>query len=248
MFPIYEIPPPITKMFSPSMDCFSTQEQEVHLLRSMTGLVVPCSGKATVEGINTLFCGDLERTQSSPNRFLTDRGWDHPGLAPRRVERLPQPPLLRPGAKGVLALADGLLDKTGQHIDGVEYLFDPTQKQDLVCHCLVRCSYHKRGQRDPLYCEPSLTEAVCQSEKGKALGVVFRTTLQLAIELVQTGLAQDIPGRFAFDGGSLCHALVATIEAAGRLGVAKGAKDPLVPWHGQAIPRQQMTAPLPKSA
>lgn len=248
MLPIYEIPPPIPTMFSPSMDCFSTQEQEVHFLRSMTGLVLPFSGKATVDGINTLFCGDLARNQSSTNRFLTDSGWDHTGLAPRRVELVQQHPLLRPGAKGVMAIDDVLLEKTGQHSDGGDDLFDPTQKKDILCHCLVSCSYNTLGQSSPLYCEPYFPEAVCQSDTGKAVGLVFRTQSQLAIEIVQTVLAHDIPGLFAFDGWSLCQALVATIAAAGRLWVATGAQDTLVTWHGQASPLQQMTAQLPKSA
>lgn len=248
MLPIYEIPSQISTMCSAYADCFSSKAQYVHFLRYMTGLVIPFSGKATIDGINKLFCGELERNQSSTNRFCTESLWEKTRLDERRVELLKQHPMLRPSKHGVIAIDDVLLEKTGPQIEGVGYLYDPSQHKDILCHCLVSCSYNKLGQSYPLVFEPYFTEALCQSARGKELGLVFQSKIQLAIEIVSKVVDWQLAGVFAFDGWYLCQELVDAIEAANRLWVAKGAKDTLVTWRGQNIPLGQMTAQLPKTA
>lgn len=248
MLPIYEIPSKVTELFGAYAACFESKEQYVHFLRYQTGLLVPRPMKATIDGINKLFCGSLKRNQSSVNRFFTASSWESVRLDVRRVELLKQHPILKPGKKGVIAIDDVLLEKTGKHIEGVDHLFDPTQKKDILCHCLVSCSYNKLGQSYPLVLEPYFTEQVCQSEQGKALSLQFRTKIQMAIEIVHQVLAWDLAGVFAFDSWYLSRALVDVIEQADRLWVSRAAKDTHVRWRGEEIELRQMTPRLPKKA
>lgn len=248
MLPIYQIPSQITTMFSGYADCFARKTDFTQFLRYMTGLVMPFSGKRTIDGINKLFCGDLACHQSTTNRFLTESPWREEVLIERRVDQLKAHPLLRPGQKGVISLDDVLLEKTGPQIEGVNWLYDPSQHKDILCHCLVSCSYNKLGQSYPLFFEPYFTEAVCQSAPGRALKLVFRTKIAIAIEMVNTVHKAQIAGVFAFDSWYLTQELVAAIEAHGRLWVAKAAKDTHVIWRGAAMSLEQMTEQLPKSA
>lgn len=248
MFPIYAIPSQITRMFSCYADCFSRRTDFTQFLRYMTGLVMPFSGKRTIDGINKLFCGELSCHQSTTNRFLTESPWQEEALIERRIEALKAHPLLRPGHKGVISIDDVLLEKTGPQIDGVGVLYDPSQDKDILCHCLVTCTYNKLGQSYPLFFEPYFTEAVCQNEQGMTLKLVFRTKIAIAIEIVNKVQAAELAGVFAFDSWYLTKDLIAAIEVHERLWVAKAAKDTRVNWRGQAMTLEQMTEQLPKSA
>lgn len=248
MLPIYEIPSSITEMFAPYQDCFESEAHYLHFLRYTTGLVLPLPVKATIDGINKLFCGPLQRNQSSANRFFTDSDWETGRLEARRIELLKQHPTLKPGKNGVIALDDVLLEKTGKQIEGVGRLFDPAQRKDILCHCLVSCTYNKVGQSYPLVLEPYFTQAVCDSEAGRALGLTFRTKMQIAVGVVHQVVSWELAGVFAFDGWYLAQELVATIEGAERRWISRAAKDTHVIWRGQEVELQQMAARLPHKA
>lgn len=248
MLPIYEIPSSIPEMFAPYRDCFESEAQYIHFLRYETGLLLPLPIPATIDGINKLFCGSLKRNQSSSNRFFTDSSWQTQRLEARRIEQLKQHPTLKPGKKGVIALDDVLLEKTGAHIEGVNRLFDPTQKKKIRCHCLVSCTYNKLGQSYPLALEPYFTAEVCHSEQGQTLHLTFRTKIEIAIDLVHQVLSWELPGLFAFDSWYLSKALVEEIEQADRLWISRAGKDTHVIWRGEDVELQQMTARLPKKA
>lgn len=248
MLPIYEIPSLITEIFAPYRDCFEREAQYVHFLRYVTGLLLPLPVNATIDGINKLFCGSLQRNQSSANRFFTDSGWETLQLEARRIDLLKAHPTLKPGKNGVIALDDVLLEKTGKHMEGVGRLFDPTQKKDILCHCLVSCTYNKLGQSFPLALEPYFTEAVCASEVGQALRLAFRTKIEIALRVIDQVLSWDLPGVLAFDSWYLSKAIVEKLEAAGRLWISRAAKDTQVTWRGAEVELQQMTARLPQKA
>ena len=228
MLPIYEIPPMIPKMYGCYRDCFSTETEYCYFLRYMTGLLGPV--KATVDGSNTLFCGELARDQSNANRFLTEGGWKREVLEQRRVELLKQHPLLRPGKRGIIAIDDVLLEKTGKEMEGVGWLRDPSQGKDILCHCVVTSSYNKLGQSYPLYLRPYFKEEVCESEAGQGLGLEFRSKVDLALEIVQQVLVEDLAGVFVFDAWYLSQRLVSEIEGAERLWLSRWKGDRLVKW------------------
>lgn len=228
MLPIYEIPPMIHKMYDCYRDCFSTETEYVYFLRYMTGLLVP--GKATVDGINKLFCGELARDQSNANRFLTGGVWEPLELEQRRVDTLKRHPMLRPGKRGIIAIDDMLLEKTGEQMEGVGWLRDTSQGKDVLCHCLVTCTYNKLGQSYPLYIRPYFKQAVCESEEGQALGLAFRSKVELALELVRLVLSEGIRGVFVFDAWYLSQRLVSEVEGADRLWLSRLKGDRLIKW------------------
>ena len=120
MLPISQIPSKVEQMFSGYPDCGESEEQYVHFLRYETGLLIPRPMKATLDGINTLFCGSLKRSQSSFNRVMLRSPWETKKVDARRIELLKKHPILKPGKKGVIAIDAVLLEKTGKHIDGVD--------------------------------------------------------------------------------------------------------------------------------
>ena len=179
---------------------------------------------------------------------MTRSPWTLVKVDARRIDLLKQHPSLKPGKKGVIAIDDVLLEKTGKHIDGVEWLFDPAQKKDILCHGVVTCTYNKLGQSYPLVFVPYFTEEVCESEQGKALGLTFHTKDEIAIALTKKVLSLEIAGVFAFDSAYLSQELVDVIEQADRLWISRAAKHTQVRWHGEELQLQQMTARLPKKA
>jgi len=216
----------------------------------MTGLLVPV--KATVDGINKFFCGELARDQSNANRFLTEGGWKREVLEQRRVALLKQHPLLRPGKRGIIAIDDVLLEQTGKEMEGVGWLRDPSQGKDILCHCVVTSSYNKLGQSYPLYLRSYFKEEVCESEEGQALGLEFRSKVALAIGIVQQVLVEDLAGVFVFDAWYLSQRLVSEIEGAERLWLSRLKGDRLVKWSKKGRKRWQavenVAAQLPKKA
>ena len=244
MLPIYEIPPMIVKLSSCYRDCFSTETEYGYFLRYMTGLLVP--GKATVDGINTLFCGELARDQSNANRFLTEGVWEPLELEQRRVDNLKRHPLLRPGKRGIIAIDDVLLEKTGEQMEGVGWLRDPSEGKDVLCHCLVTCSSNKLGQSSPLYIRPYFKQEVCESAAGQALGLAFRSKVELALEIVRKVLSEGIGGVFVFDAWSLSQRLVSQIEGADRLWLSRLKGDRLVKWSKTGPKRWQAISSVAK--
>lgn len=117
MIPIYCIPSMVEQLYSGYRCCFLTEAQYTHFLRYETGLLMPV--KANVESINSLFCGALKRDSSNVNRFLTETDWQKSDMESVRVERLKRHPILRPGKRGVIAIDEVLLEKTGEQMEGV---------------------------------------------------------------------------------------------------------------------------------
>ena len=250
MLPIYEIPPMIHKLYDCYRDCFSTETEYLYFLRYMTGLLIP--GKATVDGINTLFCGELSRDQSNANRFMTEGVWEPEVLEQRRVDRLKRHPLLRPGKRGIIAIDDVLLEKTGTSMEGVGWLRDTSQGKDILCHCVVTCTYNKLGQSYPLYIRPYFKREVCESEEGQALGLEFQSKVDWSVELAHQVVSEEIAGVFVFDAWYLSQRLVSVIEGANRVWLSRLKGDRLVKWSKAGPKRWQgmdmVAKQLPKNA
>jgi hypothetical protein len=79
--------------------------------------------------------------QSSLNRFLTLYEWDEQRLNRRRLETLQSIEEMRWRGKGVTALDDSLLPKTGRKMPGAGKFWDPSSKSYVHAQCLVTSQY-----------------------------------------------------------------------------------------------------------
>jgi len=248
MIPIYSIPSTVEQMYSGYRSCFLTDAQFLHFLRYETGVLMPV--KATVESINSLFCGSLKRHSSNANRFLTESDGKEVDVESLRIERLKRHPILRPGKRGVIAIDEVLLEKTGEHMEGVGWLYDHCQDKDILCHCVVTSSYNKLGESYPLYLRPYFNQEVCESEEGQELGLEVHTKPDIARGIIEQMLSDDIAGVFAFDNVYLEQQVIDPIEQAGRIWVSSLEKNRTVDWHRRTSEKwpqlQQILSQIPK--
>ena len=77
---------------------------------------------------------------------------------------------------------------------GVGYLYDHSQKKNILCHDIVTAFYRGSTEQLPLYFEPYV-----KKEVAEATGVWFRTKIQIALDLLRQSLAQVAPAAVVFD-------------------------------------------------
>ena len=170
----------------PFRPCFS-KPQWVHFTTYLTGLMLGEKGEKNIQDIagNLLDGGH----QSSLNRFITRHHWDlHRFNAIRLKECLHN----RTG--GILSLDDTLIEKTGKTMAGVGYLYDSSQKKNVLCHDIVSTFYRGSSEQLPLF-----FETYVKQEVAEAMGVWFRTKIQIALDLLRQSLMQVTPTAIVFD-------------------------------------------------
>ncbi|MEM0466894.1 MAG: transposase [Candidatus Thermoplasmatota archaeon] len=105
-----------------------------HFITYLTGLLLGEKGEKNIQDITENFLD--AKDQSSLNRFITRPHWDVRILNAMRIqENLHEPD------GGILSLDDTLIEKTGKMMDGVGYLYDPSQKRKVLCHDVVSTFY-----------------------------------------------------------------------------------------------------------
>jgi SRSO17 transposase len=184
--------------FTKEMDTFSTalevykpcfsKPQWTHFNTYLTGLFLGEKGEKNIQDIagNVLDGGH----QSSLNRFITNHRWDLRQLNAIRLREC-----LHNRVGGILSLDDTLIEKTGNAMGGVGYLYDPSQKKNILCHDIVSTFY--RGscvEQLPLYFEPYVKQEVAESSD-----IWFRTKIQIALDLLRQSLVQVTPAAVVFD-------------------------------------------------
>jgi len=132
------------------------------------------------------------------NRFITNPHWDIRMLNAMRIREN-----LREQNGGILSLDDTLIEKTGKMMDGVGYLYDPSQKRKVLCHDIVSTFYRTNTGQLPLYFEPYVKKEVAETT-----GVWFRTKIQIAVDLLRRSLTHVSPLAVVFDEWYMCHELL----------------------------------------
>ncbi len=171
------------KIFRP---CFS-KPQWAHFIAYLTGLLLGEKGEKNIQDIagNLLDGGH----QSSLNRFITRPRWDL-----RRFNTIRLRECLHDRVGGILSLDDCLIEKTGEKMDGVGYLYDHSKKKNILCHDIVSTFYRGSMEQIPLFFEPYVKQEVAEAK-----GVWFRTKIQIALDLLRQSLAQVTPDAIVFD-------------------------------------------------
>lgn len=113
--------------------CFS-KPQWNHFNTYIHGLLLGERGEKNIQDI-----ADNElngRHQSSVNRFLTRHKWDVHQVNTIRIQST-----LSNRKGGVLIVDDTLIEKSGEHMDGVGFLFDHCKGKSIRCHDIVSTFY-----------------------------------------------------------------------------------------------------------
>jgi hypothetical protein len=77
---------------------------------------------------------------------------------------------------------------------GVGYLYDSSQKRNVLCHDIVSTFYRGSTEQLPLYFEPYVKKEIAETS-----GMRFRTKIQIALDLLRQSLAQVTPVVVVFD-------------------------------------------------
>jgi hypothetical protein len=174
------------KAFEVYRPCFS-KPQWTHFKTYLTGLFLGEKSEKNIQDIagNLLDGGH----QSSLNRFITRHHWDLRQLNALRLREC-----LHTRKGGILSLDDTLIEKTGKLMMGVGYLYDSSQKKNVLCHDVVSTFYHSSTEQLPLYFEPYVKKEVSENS-----GLWFRTKIQIALDLLRQSLVQVTPAVIVFD-------------------------------------------------
>jgi hypothetical protein len=108
---------------------------------------------------------------------------------------------------GILSLDDTLIEKTGKTMGGVGFLYDSSQKKNVLCHDIVSTFYRTSAEQLSLYFEPYV-----KKEVADVTGTWFRTKIQIAMDLLRQSLAQVQPAAIVFDEWYMCHELTEFIN------------------------------------
>jgi SRSO17 transposase len=220
MFKITDHPAIVKNYLHRFEDLFS-QPQLRHFVEYVTGLIV-CD-KATIKQINDSFIG--HREYSNKDRFMREGSWPEEEADQRRLELIKESVGSLNPDKGVLALDDTLLEKTGKHIDEVGYFHDHAEGRYVLGHNMVSSHYVTPGDCFPIGWRLYLK----RDKKDKD----FKSKLDLAQELIEQALSTGL--RFktvVFDAWYLSKELVKYIESK-RLHWVGGAKSNRIIFIGE---------------
>lgn len=192
--------------FSSTLDaykpCFS-KPQWSHFNTYLTGLLLGEKGEKNIQDIagNLLEGGH----QSSLNRFITRHRWNL-----RHFNAIRFRECLHDRTGGILSLDDTLIEKTGKMMAGVGFLYDSSQKRNVLCHDIVSTFYRGSSEQLPLFFEPYVKQEVAD-----AMGVWFRTKIQIALDLLRQSLTQVTPAAIVFDEWYMSQELTEFIASRG---------------------------------
>jgi SRSO17 transposase len=199
-----------------SYHCCFSKPQWNHFNTYMHGLLLGERGEKNIQDI----AGNMldGRHQSSLNRFLTRDKWDVRRL---NAIRLQQVLLHREG--GFLIVDDTLIEKTGENMDGVGFLFDHCKGKNVRCHDIVSTYYQRGNLQVPLYFTPYMKEELATQQ-----GIWFKTKIQIALDLLRRSLLQVCPEVVVFDAWYMSKELVDFLSSRGLIWVSSAKSNRLI--------------------
>jgi DDE superfamily endonuclease len=204
---IVAIPQVVEELLVQFADLFPNEPSRRHFAEYMTGLLV--AEHKTVSGIAREFATPPD--QSTLNRWLTEAPWDVERINAHRLEWLQHDPTTRYRQDGVIAIDNTLIDHDGKLIEDVGYFWDHADKRHLIAHDYLFANYvNPSGKHYPLDFRRFRKREQCDDLHP------FKNHTDLAKELVDWVVAEDIPGDFTFDSYFTNAPIMNHIHANGR--------------------------------
>jgi hypothetical protein len=176
---------------------FENTPQRNHLANYTTGLMI--SPNKTVAGMTAEMPNASD--QSCLNRFLTEVDWDEQKMNEKRIEWLQQFDDMKFHERGVIAIDDVLLEKSGKSIPDSGTFWDHSEERFKHAQDLIIVNYvHPFSKKHyPLDFKRFKKESQCEWT-----GEEFKKMTALCIELIDWCQAKDVLGTFTFDSFYTC--------------------------------------------
>ena len=177
---------------------FKNQPQRDHAANYLTGLMI-CSNK-TITGMTNEQPNASD--QSCLNRFMTEVDWDASQLNAERIKWLQQFDDTKFHERGIIALDDVLIEKSGKYIKDSGTFWDHSNERYLHAQDLIIINYvhPTSGKHYPLE-----FRRFKKAEQCEWTGEEFKKMTTLSIELIDWCHEQGVLGTFAFDSFYTCH-------------------------------------------
>ena len=179
---------------------FDNRPQRKHLANSITGLMI--ADNKTVSGMTNEMPNASD--QSCLNRFLTEVDWDGNAMNQARIDWLQQFDDTKFHERGIIALDDVLIDKSGTLIPDSGTFWDHSEERYKHAQDYIIINYvHPFSKKHyPLYFKRFKKEDQCEWT-----GEQFKKMTTLAIELIDECHENGVFGCFTFDSFYTCSEL-----------------------------------------
>lgn len=176
---------------------FKNKPQRKHLANYVTGLMI--AENKTVAGMTTEMPNASD--QSCLNRFLTEVEWDEQAMNKARIHWLQQFEDTQFHDRGIIALDDVLIEKTGKYIKDSGTFWDHSEErykhaQDLI---IINYVHPTSGKHYPLEFRRFKKEEQCEWT-----GEEFKKMTTLSVELIDWCHENGVLGNFTFDSFYTC--------------------------------------------
>jgi hypothetical protein len=176
---------------------FQNHCQRDHLANYLTGLMI--AENKTIAGMSNEMPNASD--QSCLNRFLTEVDWDHESMNKARIDWLQQFDDTRFHERGIIALDDVLLEKSGKLIPDSGTFWDHSEERYKHAQDYILINYvHPFSKKHyPLDFKRFKKEDQCEWT-----GEEFKKMTTLSIELIDWCHENNVLGTFTFDSFYTC--------------------------------------------
>jgi hypothetical protein len=176
---------------------FKNEPQRKHLANYLTGLMIATN--KTIDGMTKEMPNASD--QSCLNRFFTEVDWHHEKMNKKRIEWLQQFDDTKFHERGVIALDDVLLEKSGKLIPDSGTFWDSSEERYMHAqdYIIINYVHHVSKKHYPLEFKRFKKESQCERT-----GEDFKKMTTLAIELINWCHANGVLGTYTFDSHYTC--------------------------------------------
>ena len=184
-------------------NCFYKRSYEL-FVRYITGLLV--SENKTVDGLNSIFVQKTD--QSNVNRLLTDYPWLKTDFHDELKQLFSRH---RAGSSfSYFILDDTLLEKVGKQIESAGIHFDHTKNDYVFGHQIVTSGYVFQSGFYPFLLELYTKEEQCPKE-----GLVFKTKVEIALDILKKAIAFHKPSIVLIDSWYCTQEIIRFLDEQG---------------------------------
>jgi len=184
-------------------ECFYERSYEL-FVRYLTGLLL--SSNKTVDGLNSIFMQQTD--QSNLNRFLTEYPWFKSDFTDELKRLFKSRSVF--SSFSYFILDDTLLEKIGKHIESAGIHFDHTTNDYVFGHQVVTSGYVFQSGFYPFLLELYTKEEQCLGEK-----LVFRTKVEIALEILEKAIEFHKPSIVLIDSWYCTQEIIRFLDERG---------------------------------
>jgi len=214
MFVIGSIPKPL-KIFFGNLSPFFEKRQWPHFY-SLVLVYALAHGRRNVAHMN-LFLEDRTQRQRHQD-FLVKSPWVGASVVQAAARFILESMKPQKGERLEILLDGSHAAKRGKKMEAAHRYFDPVTKSYQFGHAFVLCTLRFRGVVIPWAVRLWVPKGFCRSERGKELGLKFKTSNQLAAEILAE-IPAEMAGLFTirvlFDSGFLNEEVVGACKKRG---------------------------------